>query len=263
MKYWVYTANIDGFRFDYADGPPVDFWKQAVDTLRAINSHKLLLLAEGSRTSNFSAGFDFNFGFNFYGQLKSVFGNNQSGTSFDNINVNEYTNATNGQQIVRYTSNHDINGSDGTPLDLFGGRNGSLAAFVIAAYMKGVPMIYGSQEVGTTQRITFPFTSVKVNWNINPDITDAYRKILVFRNSSNAVKRGTLTAYSSADVCAFTKEVAGEKVMVLVNLRNSAVNFTMPANLANTNWTDALNQTPIAFANSISLQPYQYIIAKQ
>lgn len=22
LKYWVYNANIDGFRFDYSDGPP-------------------------------------------------------------------------------------------------------------------------------------------------------------------------------------------------------------------------------------------------
>ena len=38
MKYWVYTANCDGFRCDYADGPPADFWKQAIDTLRNIKT---------------------------------------------------------------------------------------------------------------------------------------------------------------------------------------------------------------------------------
>ncbi len=36
MKSWVYTANVDGFRCDYADAPPADFWKQAVDTLRNV-----------------------------------------------------------------------------------------------------------------------------------------------------------------------------------------------------------------------------------
>jgi glycosidase len=35
MKYWVYTANCDGFRCDYADGPPADFWKQKIDYLNA------------------------------------------------------------------------------------------------------------------------------------------------------------------------------------------------------------------------------------
>ena len=38
--------------------------------------------------------------------------------------------------------------ADGTPLDLFGGRPGSMAAFVVAAYMKGAPMIYNGHEGG-------------------------------------------------------------------------------------------------------------------
>ncbi|MBT2557664.1 hypothetical protein J7E24_07705 [Hymenobacter sp. ISL-91] len=36
LKSWVYTANVDGFRFDYADFQPSNFWKQATDTLRNI-----------------------------------------------------------------------------------------------------------------------------------------------------------------------------------------------------------------------------------
>ncbi|HPI05949.1 MAG TPA: alpha-amylase family glycosyl hydrolase, partial [Saprospiraceae bacterium] len=33
MKYWVLEANVDGYRCDYAEGVPNDFWKQAIDTL--------------------------------------------------------------------------------------------------------------------------------------------------------------------------------------------------------------------------------------
>ena len=40
MKYWILTANVDGYRCDYADGVPFDFWKQAIDTLESIpNRH--------------------------------------------------------------------------------------------------------------------------------------------------------------------------------------------------------------------------------
>jgi glycosidase len=263
MKYWVFTANIDGYRCDYADGPPVDFWAQAIDSLRKISTHKLLLLAEGSRSSNFSAGFDYNFGFSFYGQLKNIYNNNISPTTIDNLNNSEYSNATSDQQVVRYTTNHDVNGSDNTPLNLFGGRNGSMSAFVIAAYMKSIPMVYGSQEVGTPFKITFPFTSTKINWTINPDITAEYKKILNFRAGSNAIKRGNLVSFSNNDVCAFTKNVTGEKVFVLVNIRNSIVNFTLPTSIANTNWIDVYNSNPIFFTNQVTLQPYAYIVVKQ
>jgi glycosidase len=263
MKYWVYTANIDGYRFDYADGPPVDFWKQAVDTLRNITTHKLLLMAEGNRTANYTAGFDYNFGFSFYGQLKSVFNNNQPATNIDNLNASEYVNATGTQLVVRYTTNHDVNSSDGTPLDLFGGINGSLAAFVVAAYMKSVPMVYNGQEVGLPYRLTFPFTSTKINWTNNYQIASEYKKILALRASSVALRRGTLTSYSNANVCAFTKEATGEKVVVLANLRNSTTNYTLPNALANTTWTNAMTNTTINFTTQVSLPAYSYIIAKQ
>ena len=150
MRYWVFTANIDGYRCDFADNVPFDFWKQAITSLRNISSHKLLFLAEGTRTDHFRAGFDFIYGFNFYGNLKDMYDNSKSATLINTVNTTEYTNSFDSSQVVRYVTNHDVNSSDGTPLDLFGGEQGSMGAFIIAAYMKGVPMIYDGQEVGTT-----------------------------------------------------------------------------------------------------------------
>ncbi len=263
MKYWVYTANIDGFRCDYADGPPADFWAQAIDTLRNITTHQLLIMAEGSRSANFTAGFDYNFGFGFYSQLKTIYSSNNSAMLIDGLNNTEYTSATNDQQVVRYITNHDVNSSDGTPLDLFGGAEGSMSAFVVTAYMKAVPMIYNGQEVGTPFRITFPFTSTPINWTLNPDMKAEYKKLVAVRNASAAIRHGTLTSYSSTNVCAFTKEVPGEKVLVFSNLRNSAINFTIPAALVSTSWTNAMDNSNITLAAQLNLQPYEYLILKQ
>jgi len=263
MKSWVLKANIDGFRCDYADGPPADFWEQAIDTLRNIKSHKLLLLAEGSRPANFTAGFDYNFGFNFYGNLKRIYKNNRSVKSIDSVNVKEYKGATDGQAMVRYLTNHDVNSSDGTPLDLFGGKKGSMAAFVVIAYMKGVPLIYNGQEIGTPFRLVFPFTKTHIDWTINNrDVTAEYKKILAFRNNNETVRRGKLTSYSSDDVCAFTKTEGSKEVLVLSNLRNKTVTYTVPAGLANSQWKDAFNGSKIKIGNSIMLEPYSYLVLK-
>jgi len=263
MKYWVLTANVDGFRCDYTDGPPVDFWTQAIDTLRNMTTHKLLMLAEGSRSTNFSAGFDYNFGFNFYGQLKSIYSSNSSVLGIDDLNTTDYSNATNGQQIVRYTSNHDVDSSDGTPLDLFGGWNGSMSAFVVCATMKSVPMIYNGQEVGTPFRLAFPFTGKKIDWTLNPGMTAEYKKILAIRNNSLAIRRGLLTSFDNADICAFTKEVTGEKVLVISNPRNKVINYTVPAALVNTTWKDLVKGGSITLTSSMTLQAYSYLVAKQ
>ncbi|MDB5012496.1 MAG: hypothetical protein JWQ25_698 [Daejeonella sp.] len=262
MKHWVFTANVDGFRFDYADGPPVDFWKQAVDTLRNISSHKLLLMAEGGRSANYSAGFDYNFGFGFFDKLKGIYSNNQSVKQIDNLNTSDYTGASDGQQIIRYLTNHDVNSSDGTPLDLFGGKKGSMAAFIVVSYMKGIPMIYNGQEVGTPVRMTFPFTSTKINWTVNPDVTTEYKKIIAFRNSSDAIRRGQPTSYGSDDVCVFTKESGTDKVLIVSNLRNSTLIYTVPENLKNTTWKDAFTGGSTTLSTTIQLQPFEYRVLK-
>jgi cyclomaltodextrinase len=262
MKSWVYTANVDGFRCDYADAPPADFWKQAVDTLRNVRTHKLLLLAEGTRSANFTAGFDYNFGFAFYDALKAVYKGNGAG-ALDALNTSEYVGASNGQQVVRYITNHDVNGSDGTPVSLFGGQQGATSAFVIAAMYKGVPMVYNGQEAGMTTAITFPFTSVKVNFTAHPDVTRAYKQLLVARAASPALRRGTPTSYSTADVCAFTKTSGTDQALVLVNVRSTPVQYTVPAALASSTWTNALQGGSLTLGSQVALPAYGYLILKK
>ena len=263
MKSWVFAANIDGFRCDYADFEPIDFWAQTTDTLRRIGTHRLLLLAEGTRRANYSVGFDYNFGFGFYGGLKQVYRNGASAaTVFGNLNASEYQGATADQHVVRYTTNHDVNSSDGTPVALFGGHDGAMSAFVIAALFKGVPMIYNGQEAGMTTAIPFPFTTVKVDLGARPDVKRAYKQLLAARAGSAALRRGTPTSYSTANVCAFTKQVGAEQVLVLVNVRNQAVTYPVPAALATTTWTNLLlpGGGALTLSTDVVLPAYGYLV---
>jgi len=264
MKFWVYTANCDGFRCDYADGPPADFWKQAIDTLRNIKTHKLLMMAEGTRADHYASGFNFTFGFRFYNQLKTIYSSNQPVTNIDNINAQEFPSGISDMNlVVRYITNHDVNSSDGTPLDLFGGSTGSMAAFVVAAYMKGVPMIYDGQEVGTSFRLVFPFTGTTIKWDQNPATIAEYKKIIAFRNNSVAIRRGTLTSYDNTNICAFTKTSATQTVLVISNLRSTAITFTLPAALANSSWQDAFTGNSVTLNTQIILAPYSYLVLKK
>lgn len=262
MKYWVRAANIDGFRCDYSDGPPLDFWQQAMDTLRNTFTHKFLMLSEGRRKEHYQIGFDYNFGFSFFGNLRRIYQRGRSVLSIDSLNVSDYIGTSNGQQIIRYTSNHDVNGSDGTPLELFGGEKGSMAAFVVVAYMKSVPMIYNGQEVGTPYRLVFPFTVKDIDWTINPHTTAEYKKVIAFRNNSNAIRRGSLTSYSTDDVCAFTKQQGDEKVFVICNLRDKDIEYTLPAALNNSKWIDAMKGGVVDLTDKVALQPYTYLVLK-
>jgi len=138
-----------------------------------------------------------------------------------------------------------------------------MAAFVVVAYMKSIPMIYNGQEVGTPYRLTFPFTSTKIKWGINPKITAEYKKIIAFRNFSDAIRRGELTSYSSDDVCAFVKQQGDEKVVVIVNLRNNNIDYSLDPALVYTSWTDAITGGNVRLSEQISLKPYDYLILRK
>ncbi|WP_035669153.1 alpha-amylase family glycosyl hydrolase [Flavobacterium sp. 83] len=264
MSYWVYSANIDGFRCDYADFVPQNFWSEAITALRKIKKNQnILMLAEGSKVSQFAAGFDYTFGFNFFSTLEKVFKESKSATTLQDSNATEYANNYNPEnRIVRYTTNHDVNLSDGTPLELFGGKKGSIAAFVVASYMNSVPMIYNGQEVGYNKRLDY-FNRTPIDWSTaDLDMLAEYKKIIAFRNSSNALKKGTYKGYSSDAVSAFTMETATEKVFVLSNLTSATVNYTIPVSLSKMTWKDGFTGAAISATTQISLLPFQYKVLK-
>jgi hypothetical protein len=127
---------------------------------------------------------------------------------------------------------------------------------------KGVPFIYDGTEVAFPTAITFPFMTVTIDWTINPSVTAAYKQIIGFRNNSVAIRRGTVTAYDNNDVCAFTKTSGDSSALVVVNLRNSAVTYPVPAALQNTSWTDAFAGTPVTVGAQVTLAPYQYMVLR-
>jgi glycosidase len=264
LRYWVFAANIDGYRFDYADGPSQAFFTEALASLRSIPKHKLLLLAEGDKKKYYlQGGFPLCYDFGFMNTMNhQIFAKGKSAKLIDSVNTANYRNAPPTARMLRYTSNHDVNSSEGTPQQLFGGERGAMAAFVVAAYMKAVPMIYNGQEVGYNQRVPFMGARKPIDWTPNPALTREYKQLLKFRNGSNAIRNGALASYSSDDVCAFTKTEGKEQVLVLANLRNAPISYQVPANVGSTGWRNAFDGKAAALTQ-LTLQPYQYLILKK
>jgi glycosidase len=262
MKYWIIESNIDGFRCDYADGVPFDFWKQVIDSLESIPNRELIFLAEGNRSDHFAAGFQLSFGWLFYGNLKSVFEGESVAELFDSHNE-EYQNTPEGKHWLRFTTNHDESAWDATPMEIFNGKDGAIAASVITLFMGGVPLIYGSQEVGATDNIPF-FSNSLINWNANGDMKATYRKLLQFYNTSEAARKGKLEEYMDSDIAAFKKRShTGEELLVLVNTRSEMKTFTVPTEIENSQWQNAFTQEVINLSGSIQLTGYEYLILRK
>jgi glycosidase len=264
LRYWVYTANIDGYRFDYADGPTQAFFTETLANLRSIPGHKLLFLAEGDKKRYFfQAGFPLAYDFPFIQVMRhEILGKGRSVKLLDSLNTAAYRAAPATARMVRYTSNHDINSSEGPPQEMFKGERGAMATFVVAAYMKAVPMIYNGQEVGYAKRVSFMGPRKPIDWTPNPALTREYKQLLGLRNGSEALRNGQLATYSSDDVCAFTKTLGQEQLLVLANLRGKVVTYRLPAPLSSTTWKNALTGPVIARSSSFTLQPYQYVVLR-
>lgn len=260
MKFWVEETNIDGFRCDAADYVPYDFWAQAITALNAIPDKDLILLAEGARADHFTAGFQMNFAWDFLGNIKNVFNFNQSNVnSLFTTNTNEYAVVPVGKKKLRFTTNHDES-FYATPISVYDGKYGAMAASVITIFMQGVPMLYCGQEVGVTVSSNYQGNAV-INWNANSDMLLAYQKMLAFYNTSVTARTGTLTNLSSADVAAFQK-TGSETVLVIVNARSSLKSYAVPS-VQQGNWTNVMTNEVITLSNNISLSPYQYLILKR
>lgn len=261
MRFWVETAGVDGFRCDAADMIPFDFWEQALATLDEASDKELIFLAEGARTDHFSAGFDLNFSWNYYSKLKNVFNGVSTPTILYAIQQQSYNNIPAGKHKLRFTTNHDESAWDATPMVLFNGKNGALAASVITIYMGGVPLIYNGQEVGVTDNIPF-FSNSPINWALNPDMLESYKNLLEFYATSEVVKKGELVTFSHPTVVAFTRTQSTDVVLVIVNTLNENTSYTLPDELVNTNWINALSGNAMNFNTEIEMSPYEYIILK-
>ena len=261
MKYWILEANIDGYRCDYADGVPFDFWQQAIDSLRALPGRDLIFLAEGDRSNHFEAGFDLSFGWSFYGALKGVYEGQSVGKIWD-AHLAEYSNTPAGKHWLRFTTNHDESAWDATPIEIFDGKQGALAASVVTVFSGGVPLIYGSQEVGVEETIPF-FSNSLISWNFNLEMKTAYREMFQIYQSSDAARKGSLTYYTHWDIAAFKRTYSNEELLVLVNLRGSGKSFMVPTEIENTQWENAWTGEPVSIGNALYFSGYEYQIFKR
>jgi glycosidase len=260
MKFWILEANVDGYRCDYADGVPFDFWLQAISELRAIPDRKLIMLAEGARIDHYDAGFDMTFAWEYYTGLKNVFAG-QPAYTLNALSNNEFIGLPSGKQKLRFTTNHDQSAWEASPPSLFGGTEGATAATVAMTFMQGVPLIYTGQETGRATTTPF-FSNSPIDWNANADMVNAYREVYGIYAESDAARKGSSTLYSANDALIVERVFNGEHVLVIVNVRNTAVSVPMPSALVNTVWTEAITGSNEFIGSTMAMMPYQYKILR-
>ena len=143
-----------------------------------------------------------------------------------------------GKTQLRFTTNHDESAWDATPVSLFGGLDGAFGAQVITTFMGGIPLIYGSQEVGQSQTLPF-FSNSPINWTQNPDFLSDYQAIMDVYSSHPEARSGSLADASNSSVVSFVRELDNRQIWVAVNCRNTTKTLDVPVGWQE-EWADAL-----------------------
>ena len=256
MRYWIEQANVDGFRLDYADGVPADFWAETVAELRALPGRKLLFLAEGDRDDHWDSGMDLMFGWDVYERLGTVFVEGGNAASLFSTHLLEYTGVPAGRRRLYYTTNHDMSAWEETPMQRFGSVEACLAASAATLFLGGTPLIYTGQEVGRVAPVPF-FSNTVLDWGAQPEMLAAYRALFQAYRALPAARRGAWAQHASADVLAVRRFTAEQEVLVLVNVRGEGKEWSVPAALAGA-WSDALGGGEVDLAGTLALPAYTY-----
>ena len=261
MKFWIVEVGIDGFRCDVADGVPADFWKDAIEQLRAAaGDRKIVMLAEGKNEDNFTVGgFDMNYGWDYKDEIVKVW---KGAPASDLIKADsaEYANLPAGKVKLRFTTNHD-HSTEATPCVEFTNERGSMAAYVASIFPHGGALIYGSQEVSYPEPINF-FKYVAVDWTANSAIYQEYKELIELYDEHPALRKGKMRAWSDDDVLIFEKTDAEESFLIIVNVRNESKAVRIPESWVGRETKDEVTDNDFKLESTLTLEPFQYLILK-
>ena len=261
MKFWIVEVGIDGFRCDVADGVPADFWKDAIEQLRAAaGERKIVMLAEGKNEDNFTVGgFDMNYGWDYKDEIVKVW---KGAPASDLIKADsaEYANLPAGKVKLRFTTNHD-HSTEATPCVEFTNERGAMAAYVASIFPHGGALIYGSQEVSYPEPINF-FKYVAVDWTANSAIYQEYKELIELYDEHPALRKGKMRAWPDDDVLIFEKADAEESFLIIVNVRNESKAVRIPESWVGRETKDEVTDNDFKLESTLTLEPFQYLILK-
>ncbi len=227
MKFWIKQSNIDGFRCDVAEGPPADFWKQCIDSLKKIKN--VFMLAEGEKPELHTAGFDETYAWSVMEGFVHFYAGKISLAQVDSIINHDIKIFPKNSYRMYFTTNHDWNSWEGTEFERFGDAAKALAVFTQTMY-QSVPLIYDGQEISNKKRLKF-FVKDSIQWTGKYAMAPFYKTMLHLRKTNVALAadasyKKLVTANDNA-IFAYVREKAGHKVAVILNLSNQPQSFTI------------------------------------
>jgi glycosidase len=227
MKFWVDSTGIDGFRCDYAVGPPKTFWEKCIRTLRA--DKNLFMLAESDSAWLNEAGFDATYTWPQFHTMVDIAAGKKNALSLDSVvNRVDATFPPNALQLY-FTSNHDENSWNKADYGTMPGASHAPFAVLTQTLPRSIPLIYSGQEEPFLDSISF-FYKDTITFH-NYARAQFYSTLLHLREKNNALAANAsfkkLPTSADKNIYAFMRQNGNNKILVIVNLSNQPQQFTI------------------------------------
>jgi len=261
MKFWLETADIDGFRCDMAMLVPTDFWNAARKELETVKP--VFMLAEAEQRDLTEEAFDVLYNWN----LMHVWNDIANGKfTADEIRwriPSEIIDFPEGSENMMFISNHDENSWNGSEIERL---HFALEAFAVLIFtLPGMPLIYSGMEAGNYRRLEF-FDKDCIDWR--PDkMAVLYTKLAHLRMQNPALwslqpkSDFQLIATDRDDkVLSFIRESAGSKVLVILNLSPEQVDFRFTGHGFQGKYKDIITEMQVIMGDTpcFSLGAWEY-----
>ena len=288
MRFWIEDIGIDGFRVDVAHSVPADFWNQCSDSLYAVKPIFMLAEAEVPEFVN-SGDFVMDYAWEMHHLLndiaksqnatsnstqKLVQGNlveGEAGTvhvknakDIDAL-LEKYNQRYDKGYKMHFTSNHDENAWAGTEFERMGDAHLTFA--VLTATFDGMPLVYTGQESAMDKQLEF-FTKDEIPWG-DFKYHDFYKTLFKLKHRNQALWNGAfggklkkIVTSDDKKIYAFSREKNGDKVVVILNLSSSTINFTLNSGNFVGNYNNVFNSDEIALTENMTMEmkPWEYLV---
>ncbi len=254
LVYWVRDFGIDGYRADVAGYVPTDFWETARAQLETVKP--VFMLAEWEQRDLHARAFDATYAWKWKEAMQRLAKDGSGAFAIRSYYAEQAESWPHAALRMVYTDNHDQNSWDAVASEIYGPAYP--AAIALSFVGSGLPLIYNGQEADLDRKLKF-FEKDPIVWR-EGRYDGLFRQLIALKTEMPALHNGRFGAVmvevptsETADVYAFTRGGAGERVFAVFNLspRAHQVSFDKERHLGT--YTDALSGKPMTFAGGETL----------
>jgi cyclomaltodextrinase len=275
MMFYLCEFDVDGFRCDYCDGIPEEFWIEAKNRMNAIKPDAVLI-EEGSKKERLTTCFNAIYCFSWHEDLYKLL----LGKIIDAFKVrNTYESFKKGlplnSLVLRDLENHDTVTDWPIRCDLVAGYSAMDIMLVLNYVIDGVPLIYCGNEIADTSNVNlfanrfFPGVYEATDRSIKNQPYSLKRQALIkrlnaLRYESKALQSGNTEWIDNSkpeNTLSFVREYNGEKLLFVGNFsdKNIRVKLELESFVGQIIME---NKTFIHNDYTIELNSYGYLILK-